>query len=102
MLRIVVCNCSPKESEALARALVEERLAACVNILPGVRSIYRWEGAVCDEVEDTLLIKTSAAHYEAMKTHLQALHSYSVPEIIALDAVDVLDAYARWAHEQIG
>lgn len=102
MLRIVVCNCSPKESEGLARALVEERLAACVNIIAGVRSIYRWEGAVCDEVEDTLLIKTSTARYEAMKARLQALHSYSVPEIIALDAVDVLDSYARWAHEQIG
>ena len=100
MLRVVLCNCSPDESKDVARALIEERLAACVNILPGVTSCYVWQGDYCEEREDTLLIKTPDEHYHAMKRRLLELHSYDVPEIIALDTTDVLDSYARWADEQ--
>ena len=101
MLRIVVCNCSPAESGELARALVKERLAACVNIIAGVKSIYTWEGAHHEDVEDTLIIKTSDERYEEMERRLVELHSYDVPEVIALAPTDVLDAYAQWAHAQI-
>ena len=101
MLRIVVSNCSPEESKKLAQTLVDERLAACVNIIGGITSIYTWQGERCEDVEDTLIIKTSAERYEAMKARLVELHSYDVPEVIALDPTDVLDSYAHWAHGQI-
>lgn len=101
MLKIVLSNCSPDESAELARALVEEKLAACVNIIPGIKSFYTWEGELHEDTEDTLLIKTSPERYEEMKARLVELHSYDVPEVIALESSDVLDSYARWAHEQI-
>lgn len=101
MLRVVLCNCSPSESESLARTLVEERLAACVNIIAGVTSVYRWEGEVCQDIEHTLIIKTSPQGFEALEARLVELHSYDVPEIIALDSADVLDSYEAWAHAQI-
>jgi periplasmic divalent cation tolerance protein len=102
MLRVVLCNCKPEQSRAIARTLVEEKLAACVNIISDVTSFYRWQGEVCEDEEHTLLIKTTAERYERLKTRLQAIHSYEVPEIIALDSLDVLDTYARWAYEQVG
>ncbi|MFP4597950.1 MAG: divalent-cation tolerance protein CutA [Persicimonas sp.] len=100
MLRVVLSNCSPDESNTLARALIEERLAACVNVLPSVTSCYVWEGEYCEDEEHTLLIKTTEGRYPAMKERLEELHSYDVPEIIALDVDDVFEPYARWAHEQ--
>ncbi len=100
MLRVVLCNCSPNESKELARTLIEERLAACVNILPSITSCYVWQNEYCEDEEHTLLIKTTDERYYAMKERLQELHSYDVPEIIALNTDDVLDSYARWAHEQ--
>lgn len=100
MLRVVLSNCSPEESQTLARALIEERLAACVNILPGVTSCYVWEGELCLDEEHTLLIKTTDERYPELKARLEDLHSYDVPEIIALETDDVLDSYARWADEQ--
>jgi periplasmic divalent cation tolerance protein len=100
MLRVVLCNCSPAESKKLARVLIEERLAACVNILPSIVSCYVWQEQYCEEEEHTLLIKTTDKRYHAMKERLVELHSNDVPEIIALNTDDVLDSYARWAHEQ--
>jgi periplasmic divalent cation tolerance protein len=99
-MRLVLSNCSPEESQSLARALIEERLAACVNILPSVTSCYVWDGEFCQDEEHTLLIKTTAERYPELKVRLEQLHSYDVPEIIALDTDDVLDSYARWADEQ--
>ena len=101
MLRVVLCNCSPDESEQLARGLVEAGHAACVNILPGVVSCYEWEGEVCTETEHTLLIKTTDAGYPSMKEWIQEHHSYDVPEIVALEAVDVLDDYVEWVGRQV-
>lgn len=100
MLRVVLCNCSPEESEDLAGQLVEQKLAACVNVLPGVQSTYVWEGEVCREEEDTLLIKTTDERYEAMKEWIRENHSYDVPEIVALEATDVFDPYLEWVEEQ--
>ena len=100
MLRVVLCNCSPNESKKLARTLLKEKLAACVNIIPTVTSCYVWQGEYCEEEEHTLIIKTPDERYFAMKERLQDIHSYDVPEIIALNTDDVLDSYARWAHEQ--
>jgi len=68
----------------IASALVEAREAACVNILPGIRSIYRWEGKVCDEGEFLMFIKSSDEQFEAIRSRIRQLHTYQVPEIIAV------------------
>lgn len=101
MVRLVFCNCSPKEAPDLARRLVEKQLVACVNILPGVTSVYRWEGQLCEDEEATLLIKTTAEKYDDFKEALRQYHSYDVPEIIAVAPEDIDCAYAEWVHEQV-
>lgn len=95
---LLVLNTCPDEATAarLARALVEERLAACVNRLPLTASTYRWQGQVVEEAEVLLLIKTASDRYPALAKRLQALHPYQVPEIIALPLCDGLPAYLQW------
>ena len=96
-VRVVLVTCShPEAAATLARTLVEEGLAACGNVLPGLRSIYRWQGQVQDETEALLLLKTTAARFEALRERVVALHPYEVPEVIAL-AVDAGHApYLAW------
>ena len=86
------------DAAALARALVEERLAACVNVLPAMTSIYRWKGSVEQEREQQLLIKTTAGRVEALAARLRELHPYELPEFIVLDAA-ASAAYAAWVVE---
>lgn len=86
---------------ATARTLVEERLAACVNLLPGVRSIYVWDGAVCDEPEQLALIKTTQDRFEELRARLLELHGYSVPEVLALPVDDGHLAYLGWVRESV-
>lgn len=85
----------------LARALVEEGLAACVNMLPGVRSIYRWEGEVHDDAEVLLVVKTSAARGDALVERLASLHPYDVPELLLLSVVGGSEAYIDWVRGQV-
>ena len=80
----------------LAHVLVEERLAACVNLLPGVRSIYRWEGAVSDDAEVLLVIKTARARLEEVAVRVQALHPYELPEVVVLPIVGGSQGYLDW------
>jgi periplasmic divalent cation tolerance protein len=80
----------------VARALVEERLAACVNLIPTVRSIYRWQGAICDEAETLAVIKTTAERYPAVAARLVELHPYQVPEILALPIAAGHAPYLAW------
>ena len=80
----------------LARAVVEERLAACGNVLPGVRSIYRWEGKVQDEPEVLLVLKTRRDRFAALRDRILALHPYELPEVIALPVEAGSDAYLDW------
>jgi periplasmic divalent cation tolerance protein len=87
---------------ALANALVERRLVACVNVLPGVRSIYRWQGAVQDDRELLLLAKTTAGRLAELTAALAQLHPYEVPEIVALEAASVAPAYAAWLRDCVG
>ena len=82
--RLVLCNTPPDAAEKLARVLVEERLAACVNIIPGVKSVYRWEGKIHVDTEHTLLIKTSAHRLGVMTQRIKELHPYELPEVISL------------------
>jgi periplasmic divalent cation tolerance protein len=87
-------------AQALARQLVEQRLAACVNILPAVQSVYRWQGALEQATEITLLIKTVRARYAELQAAIKAIHPYAVPEIIALPIVDGLPAYLDWMAQE--
>lgn len=86
-LRLVLCNAPPDRAEQIARAVLEPRLAACVNIVPGVISLYWWEGAIQRDPESTLLIKTTADLIPALTAALLAAHPYAVPEVIALPFV---------------
>jgi len=92
---------SPEEGERLAHALVEERLAACVNRVGPVRSVYRWQGQIERNNEELLIIKTKRALFERLKTRVQELHSYSVPEIIALPILEGSEPYLKWLKEQL-
>ncbi|GAA0719057.1 divalent-cation tolerance protein CutA [Dokdonella soli] len=98
---IAHCTCPDEESAArIARALVDERLAACVQAIPSVTSTYRWNDAVHAEREVLLLIKTTRARFAALKSRLPALHPYESPELIAVDAVDGLDRYLGWVETE--
>jgi periplasmic divalent cation tolerance protein len=96
-VRIVIVTCpNPDVAASLARTLVEEGLAACGNIVPGLRSIYRWQGAVVDEPEVLLLLKTTAERFEPLRARVVALHPYEVPEVLSL-AVEAGHApYLAW------
>ena len=84
----------------LARALVEQRLAACVNMLPAVHSVYRWNDAVEEAAEVTLLIKTTTARYDELEQAIRALHPYELPEVIAVPVSAGSPAYLGWiVHE---
>ena len=98
---LVVTNLPSRESaEILARSLVEERLAACVNILPPCRSVYRWKGSVEWADEVPLLIKTTQARYDALAAAIIAHHPYATPEIIALPVTRGLPDYLSWVAAQ--
>lgn len=98
---LCLCTCPDRDTaRTLARALVEARLAACVNLLPEVESVYRWQGAVETAQEVQLLIKTTTARLEALAARVRTLHPYAVPELIAFEAVGGLPDYLRWASAQ--
>jgi periplasmic divalent cation tolerance protein len=83
------------DAEGLARVLVTEGLAACVNILPVMRSVYRWQGAIHTDDERQLVIKTTAERLDALETRVQALHPYELPEWLVISA-DASDRYSDW------
>lgn len=97
---LLVCiTCPAGAAEALAAGLVEARVAACVNVLPGVRSVYRWQGQV-ERADETLLIaKTAASRYAALEAEVRRLHPYELPEIVAVNVSGGLPAYLRWVHD---
>jgi len=98
---IVVFMTAPGEAEAAAigKAVVEEGLAACCNIVTGLRSIYKWQGRLCDEGEVLCILKTRSGLFEALKVKLVELHSYEVPEVIAVDITDGHGDYLKWIDE---
>ena len=100
-LIVVLCTAPDAEvARRLAQGIVEARLAACVNVLSGARSFYRWEGRVEDASEQQLLIKTLASRFEEVRDWLLAEHPYDVPEILALPVAASSDAYGNWVVDQ--
>ena len=94
----MLCNCPPSEAERLAETLVREGLAACVNILPGVTSVYVWEGRLERDTESTLLIKVSAQRVVALRERLSELHPYDTVEIVSLpvQVAESEPSYVAW------
>ena len=92
---------SPKEAEKIARGLLGKKLAACVNILPGARSWYRWQGKIESSQESLLFIKTTSSCLRKLTSALKELHSYDVPEIIALPITAGDHVYLQWLKKNI-
>jgi periplasmic divalent cation tolerance protein len=101
---VLVYMTAPSEAVALslARSAVEARLAACGNLIPQVRSVYRWQGEVCDDPEVLVLFKTTAAGLDALRLHLVAAHPYDCPEFIAVPVVHGHIPYLDWVRENVG
>jgi periplasmic divalent cation tolerance protein len=91
---------SPEAAEAVGRELVEQRLAACVNILPGMISIYRWEGAIARDGEAVMIIKTRQSLAAAAMEAVKARHSYTNPALLVLPIIDGAEAYLRWLGQE--
>ena len=100
-VRVILVTCGTEDEGArIARALVERRLVACVNLIPGVRSIYRWEGKIEDAREVLLVAKTTAERVGQVTAAVRELHSYSCPETIALDVTEGAERYLAWVAEE--
>jgi periplasmic divalent cation tolerance protein len=91
---------TPELAHRIALSLVDSGVAACVNIVPGIRSIYRWQGKVCDESEQLLLIKTTGRRFEEVRSAIRKLHTYQVPEIISVPISAGDHEYLRWLASQ--
>ncbi len=95
---IAVYITAPNEEEAakIAHALVEGKLAACVNIVKNIRSIYSWQGKIEDEAEVLMIVKTKKSLFNSLSAKVKELHSYTVPEVIALPIIDGIEDYLKW------
>jgi periplasmic divalent cation tolerance protein len=101
-MRVVLCTCPPADAERIARHLLE-RGAACVNILPAVRSLYVWKGQVCDDAESLLVIKAADGRVPALRAALVGVHPYELPEWVVLDADPLTDpGYRQWVRSVPG
>ena len=95
-LVVLVTAPTAEKAAEIARVVVEERLAACGNVVPGLRSIYRWEGRIQDDAEALLVLKTTRARFDALRDRVLALHPYEVPEVIALPVEAGSARYLAW------
>ena len=102
-VRVVLMTVPDSDTgKALARALVEDRLAACGNVLPSVESIYRWEGAVQTDSEALVILKTTADRVGPMMERARALHPYEVPELLAIPVTEGSEPYLAWVLNEMG
>jgi periplasmic divalent cation tolerance protein len=99
---VVLSACaSVKEANRIAAELVEKKLAACVNLVSGVRSVYRWKNKIEKSQEVLLVIKTSRALFENVRSAIEKVHSYELPEVIALPVVDGAEPYLEWMDREL-
>jgi len=99
---VVFSTCStPEEAAKIARKLIEERLAACVNVAPSVRSFYRWKGAIEEADECLLVIKSSRDLFDRLRLELEKAHTYEVPEVVAVPVVDGSPNYLNWVDAEL-
>ncbi|MCX8028688.1 MAG: divalent-cation tolerance protein CutA [Brevinematales bacterium] len=96
MMVVVLCTIPTGKGEELADKIINSRLAGCVNIVSGVKSIYHWKGNIERDTEDLLIIKTRKDFFEKLKDFIKANHPYTVPEIVALDVENVNQEYLEW------
>ncbi|MBI2903473.1 MAG: divalent-cation tolerance protein CutA [Candidatus Methylomirabilis oxyfera] len=99
---VLITTSSMIEAEAIGRALVEERVAACVNIIPGLRSLFRWEGKIEQQEETLMLVKSRSERLPSILEAVKRLHSYAVPEVIALPVLAGSPDYLAWIDESVG
>jgi periplasmic divalent cation tolerance protein len=102
VVAVLVTASSPREARRLSDALLKERLVACVNVLPGVVSRYWWKGKIASGREVLLVAKTVASKLPAVVRRVKALHSYEVPEVLALPAAGGNPAYLKWVRDETG
>ena len=99
---VVLSTCgSADEAERLARRVIDDRLAACVNVLSPVRSFYRWKGAIEDSAEWLLIIKSTRDKFDALRAALESAHTYEVPEVIAISIVEGSPNYLSWIEREL-
>lgn len=98
---VVLTTCSSeKEAKVIAKTLIEESLIACANVLPGVLSFFNWQGKLCEEDEVLMMMKSHTCHLDKIVERVQDLHSYDIPEIIALPVVGGSEAYLDWVRQE--
>ena len=97
----VTCE-SREQAETIAQTVVTEKLAACVNVVPGIRSCYVWEGKLTWSDELMLVIKTTRGRFEQLKSRIRELHSYAVPEIVGVPIDEAFDKYLDWIDQCVG
>lgn len=97
---IYITTGSVNEAKKIGRALVEEKLAACSNIISPIRSIYSWQGKICDDKEALMVLKTRKKHFKQIVKRVETLHSYDVPEIIAIPIIEGSSKYMSWLNEE--
>lgn len=98
---VALCTCPPDKADDLASALVEANLAACVNVLPEIKSIYKWEGKINRDGESLLIIKTNKNAWLPLKKRIEELHPYDVPEIICLEIEMGNESYLTWLNRSV-
>ena len=97
---VMMTTDSEEQAETIAKTLLEERLIACANLIGGIRSLYRWEGQVCDDREILLFCKTRQSLFSRLSETVKSIHPYDVPEIIALPLVDGWQPYLEWVEQE--
>jgi periplasmic divalent cation tolerance protein len=99
---VFVTSESKEQAETIAQSVVTDKLAACVNIVPAVRSCYMWEGKLTWSDEVLLLIKTTRGRFNQLQSRIKALHSYAVPEIVGVTIDEAFDKYLEWIDQSVG
>ena len=100
-MKVILCTTPKNKSEELAQILLEEKLAACVNIIPGIKSMYWWDGKIQTDTEDLLVIKTKEELVKELTEKVKEVHPYEIPEVIALNVEDGNNEYIDWITKSV-